>query len=105
MDREITVLPSSPEMLAGEVVNVHQHRKRSDNIMLPFAQLSVGMSLSVPFEIAHEPSLRVRVSRENAKGGRQYRLIKHGPPIFVYEIGCLPDTGEPAPIVFPKPED
>lgn len=98
MDREIMMIASSAAMRAGERGPMEAGEKRTERLQLDLAGLTVGMSLSIPIELAHEPSLRVRISRENAKGGKQYRLMKHSHPVFVYEIGCID-------MKFPKPED
>lgn len=106
-EREVEQVDSSPLMFSGEVVP----ENKPDRLKLDFAGLIVGKSLKVPFELAHEPSLRVRVSRENAKkDGRHYRMIRHGYPIFCFEIGCVKsaiDFNSPDfdPLKLPNPDE
>lgn len=95
-ERKIEYVDSSPDMLQ----NVKRQESNLDRLPLDFTSLSVGKSMKIPYELANEPSLRVRVSRENAKDpAYRYRLIKHGFPILAYEIGRVPAlNGElPAP--------
>ncbi|MCW2764019.1 MAG: hypothetical protein JWR85_4220 [Marmoricola sp.] len=97
MERIVEYIPSSPAMLSGEKVDDGTPQR----LVLDLSRLSVGMSAKVPYELAHEPSLRVRISRENAKkNGRKYRIIKHGWPIMAYEIGCTASAE-----IYPAPKD
>lgn len=94
-DSRITLLVNSPQLIAA--INAPE---KNEYLALHLDELNPGESLAIPLDIAHEPTLRVRVSRENAKRGKVYRLIKHGAPHWCYEIGCLPivgNEGEPQP--------
>lgn len=102
-DPRVTLCESSPAMQAAYYEAADKPR---DNVVLRLDELTPGMSLVIPLDVVHEPSLRVRVSRMNRPDlGKIYRVIKHGAPHWCFEVGCLhvgnaevPPAPTPAPV-------
>lgn len=92
------IAESSPRMMGNEDLETRKLR-RVDRTDFPFAGLNVGYSFAVPLSF-NEASLRVRVSRENAKNGKQYRVVKWD---ACYEVGCIADPVTPVSAFTPPP--
>lgn len=95
MDEEnpFPIAESSPAM-RGEAQSEPRAIRRADRAKFPFAETNVGYSFAVPLSF-NENALRVRVTRENQRGKKQFRVIKWE---TCYEVGCVKGwEGEPEP--------
>lgn len=103
-DSRIQLWSNSPEMEALD--KSEKPPEKGEHLQLDLDSMQAGESLVIPFALVHEPSLRVRIARQNGKQvtiGRRvmFCLLKHQniPEIgAAYEIGCIADKRTPAHI-------
>ena len=78
-------VPSSPKLLSAEVSDA-----RKVLIDIPFDQIPVGMSVTIPIDSVKENVLRSMVCQQSKRLKRTFKCMKHKEH-GIYEIGRLAD--------------